>query len=85
LRRLIVDVEAGGACGLAVVSGAFFREFHTENVLAGLDRPGGELLFGWDAEEVVDVPELLVFEEERVAAEAGAVREDHALGEPTSP
>ena len=59
---------------------ALLDELHAEHVLARLERLGDELLLRRDAEEVVDVPELPVLEEQRVAAEAGAVGEDHALG-----
>ena len=41
---------------------------------------GHELLLGFDAEEVVDVVQLAVLDEQCVAAEAGAVREDHPGG-----
>ena len=46
--------------------------------LPGLQLGRDELLLRLDAEEVVDVVQLLVLDEQRVAAEARTVREDHA-------
>ena len=46
--------------------------------LPGLSSPRHELLLRLDAEEVVDVVQLVILDEERVAAEARTVGEDHA-------
>src|SRR5262249_4101702 len=56
-------------------------ELHPEDVFTWLKFLGGyEVLFRLDAEEVVNVVQLLVLEEERVPPKARAVREDHAGG-----
>ena len=74
-----VDVQLGGPVGLAVLALALLDELDAEHVRAGLQRFGHELLLGRDAEEVVDVVQLAVLDEQRVAAEARALGEDHAL------
>src|SRR5262245_57184370 len=75
-----VDVELGGAERLAVLSGLFPDELHPQRMLARSERWRDELLFRFDAEEVIDVVQLAILDEERVAAEAGAMRENHAAG-----
>ena len=56
------------------------RELHPEDVLAGREPLADELLLRRHADEAVHVEELAVLDEEGVAAEAGAVGDDHALG-----
>ena len=74
---LVVDVETGLPERLVVRAGPLADELHAERVLAGLqDFRRDELLLRLDAEEVVDVVELVVLDEQRVTAEARAVGED---------
>ena len=67
---LVVHVQLGRADGLVVLPGLLSRELHAERVLAGLQLRTDELLLRRDAEEVVDVVQLLVLDEQRVPAEA---------------
>ena len=77
---LVVHVQPRRPVRLAVLAARLLRELHAEHVAAGLEPVGYEVLLGRDAEEVVDVVQPLVLQEQRVAAEARAVGEDHALG-----
>src|SRR5262245_54157304 len=73
---LVVHVELRLPDRLVVLAGRFPGELHAQHVLAWLEFARGELLLGLDAEAVVEVVQLLVLEEQRVAAETRAVRED---------
>ena len=78
-HNLFADIQFRGAQRLAVLACALSDELHAERQLTRLQFRRDERLLGFDAEEVVDVVELAVFDEQRVAAEARAVREDHTL------
>src|SRR5262245_61694230 len=75
---LFVDIERGLAERLAMRAGFLANELHAERVLARLELGRDELLLRLDAEEVVDVVQLLILDEQRMAAEARAVGKDDA-------
>jgi hypothetical protein len=67
---LVVDVELELADRLVVLPGALLREGDADDVRPGRRGVDGQLLLGRDPEEVVDVRQLPVLDEQRVAAEA---------------
>ena len=69
-NHLVVDIELGRAKGLVVLPRFLPDELHAQRVLAGLECGRDKLLLWLDAEEIVDVVELLVLDEQRVTAEA---------------
>src|SRR5262249_45420985 len=75
---LVVDVERGFAERLAVLAGLLAHELHAQRVLSRRELARDELLLWLDPEEVVDVIQLLVLDEQRVAAKPRSVREDDA-------
>src|SRR5262249_30230589 len=78
---LVVDVELHPTEVLLELARGFADELHPEDVFTWLKFLGGDkVLFRFDAEEVVNVVQLLVLEEERVPPKARAMREDHADG-----
>src|ERR1035441_9439083 len=77
---LVVDVELGRAQRLMVRAGFLPGELHAERVLAGFQCAGDKLLFRFDPQKVVNVVQLLVLDEQGVAAEARTVGKDHAGG-----
>src|SRR5262249_4784660 len=77
--ELIVDVELRGAQRLAVLARLLPDELDSDGVLAGFQLAfRDEVLLGPDAEEVVDVVELAVFDKQDVPAEARAPGENDA-------
>jgi hypothetical protein len=61
-----------------VLADTLLRELRTERILAGLKLLRDELLFRLDAQEVVDVIQLLVLDKQRMTAEARAVGKNDA-------
>ena len=77
-HNFLVDVELRLAHGLVVWSGTLPDELHPERVFTRLEFRGDELLFRLDAEEVVNVLQLLVGDEQRVTTEARSVGENYS-------
>ena len=75
---LVVHVQCSRAQGLVVFARFLPDEFHPQRILAGFEFGRDELLFRLDAEEVVHVIQLLIFDEQRMAAKSRTVGEDHS-------
>lgn len=75
---LVVYVEFGLALGFLELTGTLPDKFHAEGVFAGLKVRRDECLFGLEAEEIVNVIQLLILDEERMTAEARAVGKNYA-------
>src|SRR6185436_12258464 len=76
---LVVHVERHRADRFVVRANGRLLELDADDVPPGCWRGRRQLLLRGNAEEVVDEGELTVLEEHRVAAEARALRDDHAL------
>lgn len=69
-RRLVVDVQRGGAPEFAVIAGAFLPEVDPDDVPARRGCVGPHLLLRRDAQEVVGVGDLAVLEIQGVTTES---------------
>src|SRR5215510_7944317 len=77
-HHLVVNVKSHLAEVLSILAFTLADKFHAERLFAGLECVRRDkVLLGRNAEKVINVVQLAILNEQRVSAEARAVREDH--------